>query len=132
MVLFNDLANKDINKNYTKSFQSVCKYLYKLQDCLNSVKQYFLAKQGGQSELGPSPLFPDMESPKQEQVGFLLPLACGHNRNPSESERMLFLMHLKLAGFVEPSDEINSGLKRLSRMGSLPALHNNLVPLIKP
>jgi len=40
--------------------------------------------------------------PKQEQVGFLLPLTCGHNRHPNQAEQMLFTMHLQLAGFLKP------------------------------
>lgn len=45
-----------------------------------------------------------MSSPTQAQVGFLLPLTCGHNRHPNTVEQMLIAQHLDLAGFLDPVD----------------------------
>ena len=83
--------------------------LYALQSCLDCVRQYFLAKMkkvmvtdkskpaaGGKAGTKNNvrrfvePLFPDMTLPKQDQVGFLLPLTCGHNRYPNSRESDLF------------------------------------------
>ena len=43
-----------------------------------------------------------MTTPKQEQVGFLLPLTCGHNRHPNTIESSQITMHLEIAGFLKP------------------------------
>lgn len=48
------------------------------------------------------PLFPDITSPKMEQVGFLMALTCGHNRHPKINEKVIIQQHLELAGFQEP------------------------------
>ena len=85
--------------------------LKKLQYCLDRVRQYFLAKlkkvygskdeKTGERQIV-EPLFSDMSSPKQDQVGFLLRLTCGHNRHPNPAESRLFTKHLEMAGFLKP------------------------------
>ena len=59
------------------------------------------------------PLFTDMMTPKQEQVGFLLPLTCGHNRHPNPNESYLFTKHLQIAGFLDPPEEAEVSLDEI-------------------
>ena len=81
-----------------------------LKELLDKVRQYFLAKmkkvtlKQGNSDKNEEkkfvePLFSNMNHPKQEQVGLLLPLKCGHNGRPSDRETISLEMHLEASGF---------------------------------
>ena len=79
-------------------------HIQQLHACLERVHKYMLTKmknnesamvadkkwaesQTDNTKSAPiDPLFRDMTEPKQEQVGFLLPLTCGHNRHPNQAE----------------------------------------------
>ena len=41
-----------------------------------------------------------MNLPRQDQVGLLMPLTCGHNGRPSDVETLIFGIHLDQAGFM--------------------------------
>jgi hypothetical protein len=46
------------------------------------------------------PLFPTMQEPKQDVVGFLVSMSCGHNGKPQDLEATLLTIHLDMAGFM--------------------------------
>ena len=47
-------------------------------------------------------------TPKQEQVGLLISLSCGHNRHPDSIEAARFHEHLGFAGFLDPIQNYES------------------------
>ena len=53
------------------------------ESALLADKKWAEAKSENSKSAPIQPLFHDMTEPKQEQVGFLLPLTCGHNRHPN-------------------------------------------------
>ena len=54
------------------------------------------------------PLFKDMNSPPQAQVGQLLALTCGHNGRPTDIESLQLADHLERAGFIVQDDAESS------------------------
>ena len=81
-----------------------------LKELLDKVRQYFLAKikkvtlrqsnsDKNEEKKFVTPLFGDMNHPKQDQVGILLPLKCGHNGRPTDRETINLEMHLEASGF---------------------------------
>jgi len=46
----------------------------------------------------------DLNSPTIQQVGYLIPLSCGHNGKPERNEIALLSVHLELARFNNPFD----------------------------
>jgi len=101
-------------KQLSRLVRSINNHLNRLHEVLDKVRLYFLAKikTVTRSDTDPKtnkmhslvvePLFRDMTVPKQDQVGFLLPLTCGHNRHPNTLELMTITTHLELAGFLDP------------------------------
>ena len=91
---------------------SIVEHLKVLKELLDKVRQYFLAKikpvsikQGfgekKEEKKFVQPLFVDMNHPRQDQVGLLMPLKCGHNGRPSDRESIHLEMHLEAAGFFK-------------------------------
>ena len=113
-------------------------HLTVIQDHLNTVRQYFLAKlkrvvvkptqsrSGSENRMSIAekkfvqPLFSDMNHPKQDQVGLLLPLTCGHNGRPTEVESLILGMHLEAAGFFNTEEE--SSKSGFSSIDNVPAI----------
>jgi len=48
------------------------------------------------------PLF-GLNSPTIQQVGYLIPLSCGHNGKPERNEIAMLAVHLELAEFNQDS-----------------------------
>ena len=46
-----------------------------------------------------APLFKGCQEPSEQELGFLVPLKCGHRGLPNELEKVLFDRHLREAGF---------------------------------
>ena len=67
-----------------------------------------------------NPLFKDMNHPKQDRVGLLLPLTCGHNGRPTEVETLTLAMHLEAAGFATADDDSSSRDYQSSGIDNIP------------
>ena len=72
---------------------------------LDKIREYFDAKIVHNPELVRQPLFTDMHHPKQEQVGVLQPLKCGHNGRFRITDLITLEKHLEAAGFLLPIEE---------------------------
>ena len=91
-------------------------------EMLNKVRAYFLKKlmrpsnpkrqmlkEDDQKKRPIPPLFQGMSLPPQSQVGLLLPLKCGHNGRPNNTESINLEMHLEASGIfkanpIDPED----------------------------
>ena len=49
-----------------------------------------------------------MNEPKEELVGNIIDLKCGHTQRPSDLESVMFTVHLEAAGFVKGKGPIGS------------------------
>jgi hypothetical protein len=47
-----------------------------------------------------TPLYPSMNEPSAETVGFLIDLQCGHTQKPSDVEATMITQHLAEADFL--------------------------------
>ena len=54
------------------------------------------------------PLFKTMAEPSAELVGQLIDLKCGHTHRPTDTESVMFTVHLEEAGFMKGKGSIGS------------------------
>ena len=54
------------------------------------------------------PLFKTMAEPSAEVVGQLIDLKCGHTHRPTDTESVMFTVHLEEAGFMKGKGSIGS------------------------
>ena len=70
------------------------------------------------------PLFKTMAEPSAEVVGQLIDLKCGHTHRPTDTESVMFTVHLEEAGFMKGKGSIGSPQRVLPSSVS-PSQHSN-------